>query len=94
MAAIGRRRVGMRRGSDDRPIHRIPPVTAWLLVAVVALVITMAAGALVEQLSIGSRSWQQPAVGQTVNGYAGAPVGSQLYLQAGYASSGRPSIGG
>ncbi len=59
--------------------NRIPRPVAWLLAAVLGVVATMAVAAAVENGSIGERSWQHPAVGSTVNGYAGAPVGSPIY---------------
>jgi hypothetical protein len=72
------------KDSSKRPVNRIPRPIALFLIAVVALVATMVAAGVVENANIGERSWQLPAVGQTVNGFAGAPVGSQEYLQAGY----------
>lgn len=63
----------------DTEIHRIPKPIAALLVLIAVIVIVMIGGALAQQGSLGERSWQYPAVGHTVNGYAGAPVGSPLY---------------
>ncbi|SHE57612.1 hypothetical protein SAMN02745225_01020 [Ferrithrix thermotolerans DSM 19514] len=36
-------------------------------------------GVIVQNSSLGERSWQQPAVGASYNGYSGAPVGSSIY---------------
>lgn len=89
-----RRRARTAKGSKTSSTNRVPRVIAVFLLAVVALLVTMAAAGIVEDASIGSRSWQVPAVGQTVNGYAGAPVGSPLYLQAGYEHNAQPSVNG
>ena len=60
-------------------IHRIPRPIAALLVLIAVVLLLLASSALVEGASIGERSWQFPAVGHTVNGYNGAPVGSPIY---------------
>ena len=60
-------------------IHRIPKPIGALLVLIAIIVIVMVGGALAQNGSLGERSWQYPAVGHTVNGYAGAPVGSPIY---------------
>ncbi len=83
-----------QNATKERTVHRIGAVTRWLLLAVVALLVLAAGSAIVENANIGERSWQQPAVGSTRNGFSGAPVGSQLYLQAGYEGSGRPAANG
>ncbi|MEX6428823.1 hypothetical protein AB6A68_03080 [Ferrimicrobium acidiphilum] len=60
-------------------IHRIPKPIGALLVLIAIIVIVMVGGALAQNGSLGERSWQYPAVEHTVNGYAGAPVGSPIY---------------
>jgi hypothetical protein len=59
--------------------NRIPRMMGALIVLIAALVLVMAGAAVVENASIGTRHWQFPAVGHTVNGYAGAPIGAQIY---------------
>ena len=60
-------------------INRIPKPIGALLVLIAIIVIVMLGGVFAQQGSLGERSWQYPAVGHTVNGYAGAPVGSPIY---------------
>lgn len=50
----------------------------FLFFLAMVLVVTLA-GVVVQNSSLGERSWQTPAVGHSVNGYAGAPVGSSVY---------------
>ncbi len=45
--------------------------------AVVILVII--GGIVVQNSSLGGKSWKQPAVGSSYNGYSGEPVGSSIY---------------
>ena len=46
---------------------------------VAMVVLILVGGVVVQNASLGEKSWQQPAVGSSYNGYSGAPVGSSIY---------------
>ncbi|MGC8465986.1 MAG: hypothetical protein ACP5O0_08670 [Acidimicrobiales bacterium] len=57
--------------------------TAIFLVCLLAVLLLLIGGVVAENSSISGQSWQRPAVGSSVNGFSGAPVGSKLYKSAG-----------
>ena len=52
---------------------------AIFLFFVAMVVLLLVGGVIVQNASLGEKSWQRPAVGSSYNGYAGAPVGSSIY---------------
>ncbi len=62
--------------------NRIPKPIAILLIALLGFIGVMIGSVVVENANLGEHSWQFPAVEHTVNGYAGAPVGSPIYRPA------------
>ncbi|MHB8342926.1 MAG: hypothetical protein ACYDED_01400 [Ferrimicrobium sp.] len=60
-------------------MNKVPWAIGVLVALTLAAVIVFVGGAFAQNGSLGGSSWKRPAVAQSANGYAGAPVGSPIY---------------